>query len=353
MRRTSLLLRFLPVLIATFALSVAYERTRSSAAMAGAANNFLAMLSPEQKAKATYPMDDKQRLDWHFVPRERKGLPLREMDAGQRALAEALLSSGLSQSGFAKVSGILSLEPVLRDAEKDTRGRRDAAGYFITIFGEPSTSATWGWRFEGHHVALNFTVIKGQTIASSPSFFGANPAELKDGPRKGFRALAREEDLARELLLSLDDKQKPMALLSAEAPKDILTGNKLKVDPIDPKGIAANKLNKKQMGLLMEVIEEYAANMPADVGAARVDAVRKAGFDKLHFAWLGGPDRGQPHYYRIQGPTFLVEYDNTQNNSNHIHSVWRDYSGDFGMNLLAAHYQQFHNSPTADADGGY
>lgn len=351
MRRS--LLRFLPVLLATFALSVAYERTRSSAAMANAANNFLAMLSPEQKAKATYPMDDKQRLDWHFVPRERKGLPLREMDAGQRALAEALLSSGLSQTGFAKVAGILSLEPVLRDAEKDTRGRRDAAGYFFTVFGEPSTTGTWGWRFEGHHVALNFTVIKGQTVASSPSFFGANPAELKDGVRKGFRALSREEDLARELVNSLDDKQKPMAVLSAEAPKDILTGNKLKVDPIDPKGISSSKLNKKQMAMLMEVIEEYASSMPADVGAARIDAVRKAGFDKVHFAWLGGVDRGQPHYYRIQGPTFLVEYDNTQNNNNHIHSVWRDYTGDFGMNLLAAHYQQFHNAAVAADGGGY
>ena len=334
--------RLTAMVLCTIALAAAYQRTRSSAAMAGAANNLLSVLTAEQKAKATYAMDDKQRLDWHFVPRERKGLPLREMDAGQRALAEALLSSGLSQSGYAKVANILSLEPVLRDAEKDTKGRRDAAGYFFTIFGDPSPSNTWGWRFEGHHVALNYTVVKGEVAASSPSFFGSNPAELKDGPRKGFRALSHEEDLARELLSSLDAKQKPLAHLNPEAPKDIVSFNKLKAEAIDPKGIAFTKLTKKQAGLLMGVVEEYTGNMPSDVGGARLEAVRKAGVDKLHFAWLGGVDRGQPHYYRIQGPTFLIEYDNTQNNSNHIHSVWRDFSGDFGLNLLAAHYRQFH-----------
>jgi hypothetical protein len=326
------------------ALAAAYERTKSSASMAKAANNFLALLSPEQKAKATYAMDDKQRLDWHFIPRERKGLPLREMDAAQRAMAEVLLSAGLSQHGYAKVASVLSLEPVLKEQEKNNPpGRRDAAGYFFTIFGEPSTSNTWGWRFEGHHVALNYTVVKGNMVASSPSFFGANPAELKDGPRKGFRALAREEDAARELLNSLDAKQKPLALLDPVAPKDISTMAKVKVDPIDPKGIPSGKLSKQQQGLLMAVIEEYTANMADDIGAARMDAVRKAGLDKVHFAWLGGADKGQPHYYRLQGPTFLIEYDNTQNNNNHIHSVWRDFNGDFGMNLLAAHYQQFHN----------
>jgi hypothetical protein len=340
MKQTSL--RLMLITLCAMALTAAYHRTKSSVAMETAANNFLAMLSPEQKAKATFAMDDKERLNWHFVPRERKGLPLREMDAGQRALAEALLSSGLSQSGYAKVGNVLSLEPVLKVMEKDAGARRDAAGYFFSIFGQPSQSNTWGWRFEGHHVALNFTVVKGQTVATSPAFFGANPAELKDGPRKGFRALAREEDLARELLHALDAKQKPMALIDPTAPRDIITGNKLKVDPIDPKGIAANKLNKKQMELLNAVIEEYCGNMPMDLATARMEALRKAGMDKIHFAWLGGADRTQPHYYRIQGPTFLIEYDNTQNNSNHIHSVWRDFNGDFGTDLLSAHYQQFH-----------
>lgn len=340
MRQTAI--RATLVLLGTVALTTAYQRTKSSVVMENAANNFLAMLSPEQKAKATFTVDDKERLNWHFVPRERKGLPLREMDAGQRAMAEALLSAGLSQSGYTKVANILSLEPVLKVMEKDAGGRRDAAGYFFSIFGQPSQTETWGWRFEGHHVALNYTVVKGQAIASSPTFFGANPAEIKDAGRKGFRALAREEDMGRELLQSLDAKQKTEALIDPTAPKDILTSNKLKVEPIDPKGIVSSKLNKKQLELLMGLIAEYTGNMPEDVGIARMGAVKKAGVANIHFAWLGGVDRSQPHYYRIQGPTFLVEYDNTQNNSNHIHSVWRDYRGDFGLDVLSAHYQRFH-----------
>jgi hypothetical protein len=334
--------RLLLISASVLALAAAHHKAKSSAVMAGAANNFLAMLSADQKAKATFAFDDKERLNWHFIPRERKGLPLKEMDAGQRALAEGLLAGSLSPSGYAKVAKVLSLEPVLRDQEKDTRGRRDAAGYFYSVFGDPSASKTWGWRFEGHHVALNYTVVKGQVVASSPTFFGANPAEIKDGPRKGFRALAREEDLARELLASLDAKQRPMAVVDPVAPKDIASGNKLKADPLDPKGIAASKLNKKQVEMLMALIEEYADNMPEDLGTARMEGVRKGGMDKLHFAWLGSADRGQPHYYRIQGPSFLVEYDNVQNNANHIHSVWRDFNGDFGADLLSMHYRESH-----------
>lgn len=328
--------------VCAIALAATYQRTRSNEAMAQAAGNFLAILPSDAQARATFAFDDKERLNWHFIPRERKGLPLKDMDAGQRALAGALLSTGLSSAGYAKVGGILSLEPVLRDQEKDTRGRRDAANYYYTVFGKPSATDNWGWRFEGHHVALNYNVIKGRTVATSPSFFGANPAEIREGPRKGFRALAREEDLARELLMSLDAKQKPLALLSAEAPKDITTAANVKVSPIDPKGIASAKLSKKQQEMLMALIGEYAGNMPEDLAAARMEGVRKGGLDKIHFAWLGGPDRGQPHYYRVQGASFLIEYDNTQNNANHIHAVWRDFNGDFGTDLLTAHYQQFH-----------
>jgi hypothetical protein len=237
----------------------------------------------------------------------------------------------------------MSLEPVLKAQEGgENRNRRDPAGYFITVFGTPSTKDTWGWRYEGHHIALNYTVVKGEVVASSPTFFGANPAELKTGPRKGYRALAKEEDLARELLTALDAKQKAVAVIDPVAPKDITTMANVKVSPIDPKGLPAAKLNKSQLAVLTNLIEEYTGNMPEDLGTARMDAVKKAGFDKVHFAWLGGPDKGQPHYYRVQGPTFLIEYDNTQNNANHIHSVWRDFNGDFGADLMAAHYQKFH-----------
>jgi len=338
------LLRLAAMLLCAMALTAAYYRSKSTTTMAGAANNLLVTLSADQKAKATYAMNHEERVNWHFVPRERKGLPLKQMDSAQQALAHALLSAGLSQRGAMKASTIMSLEDVLKVMEKDTQGRRDPAQYFFTVFGEPSDTGTWGWRVEGHHLALNFTVVKGQSIATAPCFFGANPAEVKTGPRKGLRVLAREEDTARELLLALDAKQKTVAVIDPTAPKDILTFNKRKVEPGAPKGIPAAKLTKKQQDMLMTVIEEYAANMPEDLAAVRMDAARKAGLDKIHFGWAGGPDRGQGHYYIIQGPTFLIEYDNTQNDANHIHSVWRDFNGDFGDDLLAGHYQQSHTA---------
>ena len=338
------LVRLSVMLLCAMALTGAYYRTKSTTTMAGAANHLLAALSADQKAKATFAMDNEERVNWHFVPRERKGLPLKEMDSAQQALAHALLSAGLSQRGAMKASTIMSLEDVLKVIEKDTGGRRDPAKYFFSVFGEPSDSGTWGWRVEGHHLALNFTVVKGQAMATSPCFFGANPAEVKDGPRKGLRTLAREEDVARELLLSLDAKQKSLAVMDPTAPKDILTYNKRKVDAGTPKGLPAAKMTKKQQDLLMGLIEEYATNMPEDLAAARMDAARKAGLDKIHFAWAGGPDRGQGHYYIVQAPTFLIEYDNTQNDANHIHSVWRDFGGDFGDDLLAGHYQQSHRA---------
>ncbi|MBI3696103.1 MAG: DUF3500 domain-containing protein [Acidobacteria bacterium] len=340
MRQT--MLRLGALLLCAMALTAAYYRTKSSTTMTRAANHFLASLSAEQKAKATFEWSSDERLNWHFIPRERKGLPLKEMDSAQRALAQALLAAGLSQRGFMKASTITSLENILKEMEKDNAGRRDPEKYFFSIFGEPSESSTWGWRVEGHHLALNFSVVKGQTIGTTPAFFGANPAEVKQGPRKGLRVLAREEDLARELLLSLDAKQRGMAVIDPVAPKDILSFNKRKAEILENKGIPASKLTKKQADMLMAVLEEYAGAMPEDLANARMEGVKKAGLEKVVFAWAGGPDRGQGHYYRIQGPTFLVEYDNTQNDANHIHSVWRDFDGDFGMDLLAMHYQEAH-----------
>ena len=335
-------LRLAVLLVCAIALAGAYLRTKPSAVMAGAAHNFVASLSAEQKAKASFGMGDEERLNWHFIPRERKGLPLREMDSAQRALAHAFLSAGLSQRGYLKASTIMSLEAILREMEGAKGPRRDPEGYFFSVFGEPSESGTWGWRVEGHHVSLNFAIVKGQMIASSPSFFGANPAQVKQGPRAGLRVLAREEDLARDLLNSLDAKQKAMAVIDPVAPKDILSFNKRKAEILENKGLAAAKLSKKQNEILMSLLEEYAGNMPEELANARMEGLRKAGMDKVVFAWAGGPDRGQGHYYRLQGPTFLVEYDNTQNDANHIHSVWRDFNGDFGLDLLAQHYQQSH-----------
>jgi hypothetical protein len=208
------------------------------------------------------------------------------------------------------------------------------------VFGEPGDSGNWGWRVEGHHISLNFTLSGGKVIATSPMFFGSNPQEIKWGPRQGQRTLPREEDLGRELVLALDAKQKTTAVLTGETPKDIISFNKRKADPLDPKGLVAKQMNKKQSDILMSLIEEYVGNLPEDLANVRMEGVKKAGLDKVTFAWAGGTDKGQGHYYRVQGPTFLIEYDCTQDNGNHIHSVWRDYNGDFGTDVLAAHYRQ-------------
>jgi len=322
-------------------LTSAYVRMPSSSIMETAANNFLNSLTPEQRAQATYKFDDDQRFDWHFIPKPRKGLPLKEMTSYQTKLAHALLSAGLSQRGYIKAVSIMSLEDVLKMMEKDDGVRRNPDGYFFTIFGEPSATGTWGYRVEGHHLSQNYTVVGGKVI-DSPSFFGTNPAEVKQGPRKGTRVLAAEEDLARELVTSLEGEQKKVAIVDQKAYKDIFTmaSRKAALEG-QPSGLAASKLNAKQFGMLMALLEEYANNVPEQLAQARMEQIKKVG-KNLQFAWAGSLERGGPHYYRVQSPAFLIEYDNTQNDANHIHSVWRDYNGDFGLDLLKAHYQTSH-----------
>jgi len=322
-------------------LTSAYTRVPSSSIMETAAKNFLNSLTPEQRAKATYKFDDDQRFDWHFIPKPRKGLPLREMTSYQNKLAHALLSAGLSQRGYIKAVTIMSLEDVLKTMEKDSGEKRNPDGYFFTVFGEPSANGVWGFRVEGHHVSQNYTVVSGKVV-DSPSFFGSNPADIKDGPRKGTRVLAAEEDLARELVTSLDEGQKKVAVVDQKAYKDIFTmaSRKAALEG-QPSGLDAAKLNSKQFAMLMALLGEYANNVPEQMAQAREEQIKKVG-KNMHFAWAGSLDRGGPHYYRVQTPTFLIEYDNTQNDANHVHSVWRDYNGDFGLDLLKAHYQSSH-----------
>jgi hypothetical protein len=309
--------------------------------MTQAARHFLASLTPEQQAKATFPFQSEERLNWHFIPRERKGLPLLDMTPPQRAMAHALLAAGLSQRGYIKAVTIMSLEDVLRILEKADPNYRNPEKYYFSVFGEPSDTGTWGFRVEGHHVSQNFTIVNGK-VADTPSFFGANPAEVREGPRKGLRVLAAEEDLARDLLESLTADQKKVAIVSPEAYKDILTAASRKAAlEGQPSGIAAEKMTKKQTELLMTLLAEYAHNVPDQLAQARMDEIKKAG-KNLYFAWAGVEQRGGPHYYRIQAPSFLVEYDDTQNNANHIHTVWRDFNGDFGLDLLSLHYRTSH-----------
>jgi hypothetical protein len=336
-----LFLRLAALAIGAILLTSAYYRINSSTVMTLAAQHFLASLTAEQRAKATFTFQEDERLNWHYIPKERKGLPLLEMTMAQKALAHALLSAGLSQQGYIKAVTIMSLDDVLRVMENDDGNRRNPEKYYFTVFGEPSDTGTWGFRVEGHHLSQNFTVVNGK-VADTPSFFGANPAEVREGPRKGLRTLAAEEDLGRDLMESLTPEEKKVAIVTPDAYKDILTEASRKAALAgQPSGLSAAKMSKKQFELLQTLISSYAQNVPEQLAQARMEQLKKAGTN-VFFAWAGVEQRGGPHYYRIQTPTFLIEYDNTQNGANHIHSVWRDFNGDFGLDLLTAHYQASH-----------
>lgn len=311
--------------------------------MAEAAHNFLASLTPEQKAKAVFELKDEERFNFHFIPRDRKGLPLKEMTTTQRHLAYALLSSAMSQRGFMKATTIMSLEEILRDLEQGKGPARDPERYFVTIFGDPGPKATWGWRVEGHHLSLNFTLVDGKAVAVTPSFFGSNPGEVREGPRQGLRVLAAEEDLARQLVKSLTGEQKKVAIVSETAPKDIITAADRKAKRLEPLGLSAAKMTKTQTELLWQIVGEYVYRYRPELADEDLKKMEKSGAEKIHFAWAGGVELKEGHYYRIQGPTFLMEYDNTQNNANHVHAVWRDLENDFGEDLLRKHYEQHHS----------
>ncbi len=305
-------------------------------AMTKAANAFLAALDSARRTKASFPFNSEERLNWHFVPRDRQGVSIKEMSSEERRAALTLLRSGLSAKGFTKLDAILELEEVLFAIEG--RAIRDPELYFFTVFGEPGAKGAWGWRYEGHHASLNWTVVEGKPVASTPQFLGANPADVRDGPRKGTRALAAEEDLGRALVKALRADQMPQAVLSQDAPKDIVSFNSREAAILEGKGIPYARLSVEQQGLLLSLIQEYASIQQMAVAQARLARV-KADLASLAFAWMGGLERGQGHYYRIQGGSFLIEYDNTQNDANHIHSVWREFKGDWGKDLLAEHYR--------------
>ncbi|MGE5278992.1 MAG: DUF3500 domain-containing protein [Acidobacteriota bacterium] len=340
---TAVLLVLGPALLAAISLAAESLRLRSAEKMAQAADRFLASLAPAQRAQALFPLEDPERFDWNFVPRSRRGLPLKDLDPAQRRLAEELLRAGLSSSGYRKASDIMALEAVLREIEGSPR--RDPDRYYFSLFGSPSGRSAWGWRFEGHHLSLNYTLAGGIAVSHTPSFFGANPATVGAGALSGKRALAGEEDRARELLRSLDERQRAAAVFRNVAPSEIVTGNAAKVDPLAPAGIAVADLEPPQRDLFIRLLEEYLSRMPEDIAGDRREKLRAAGFEKIRFAWAGGAEPGQPHYYRIQGPTFLIEYDDTQDGANHIHTVWRDFAGDFGRDLLGEHYQAVPHSP--------
>jgi len=322
-------------------LTAAYERTQTTSLLVDSAKAYLASLKPAQKAQTTIAFDSDERQNFHYTPVPRKGLALREMNSEQKHLAEALLSAGLSTQGVIKAHTIMSLEQVLKDLELDKGPERDPDKYFVSIFGEPAERGRWGFRFEGHHVSVNYTVVDGNLVAS-PNFFGANPAEVKSGPRAGLRALMREEDIALELVQSLSDEQRAVAIVDKTAPKEIVTAESRKAALSgQPNGLPFAKMTAKQKDILGRLVNEYASNLPQPIADVRMDEFRK-NQGSLFFAWAGGTRRGEPLYYRIQTPQFLIELDKTQDNANHIHSVWREFNGDWGGDLLAQHYQAAH-----------
>jgi hypothetical protein len=332
------------VLGAALAFGVAVSAQRASASMATAAGNFLGSLTPEQRKQATFPLESAERLRWNFIPDEmfpRNGLPLKAMTEPQRKLAHELLRSGLSERGYRTYTEIIQLENILRAIEGG-KFALDPEAYRFSIFGTPAPRGTWGWRVEGHHVSLHFSVANGTAIASTPTFAGSNPAEVREGAEKGKRVLGLLEDTGRELVMALDASQRTTATINATAPNEIVTANRLDIDPLAPEGLKASAMTPPQRELLTKVIDAYAGLMAPDVASERMAKIKAAGLENIAFAWAGPVERGRQHYYRVQGPTFLIEFDNTQNNGNHVHSVWRDFRDDFGRDVLREHIQAAH-----------
>jgi hypothetical protein len=309
-----------------------------------AARAALRSLPDSIRSGATFAFDSSERSNWYYVPLDRKGVTLARMTADARARVDSLLLTGLSPRGFATAKSIMRHESILHDIEAagPPAGRRlvrDSNKYYLSIFGDPDAASAWGWRVEGHHLSVNYTGIGRSAPVVSPVFFGANPARVLSGPHAGLRILAAEEDLARELVKMLDPKQRAVAIFSDTALVEMETRNDPKARVLRTEGLRAADMTAPQRAQLRRLVDHYAGRVSATARAHALRDVEDGGFGALRFAWAGGTEVGQAHYYRIHGPTILVEYDNQQTNANHIHTVWRDLRHDFGGDLLAEHYR--------------
>ena len=329
--------------------------------MLDATLGFLDALSPALRDKAVFPFDNEERFNWHYVPtkldglpetlqkvyHERRGVSLKEMSSSQRTAAHALLRSALSTQGYLKATGIMIMEEVLRETEL-ALGRdakvislvRDPELYFFTVFGRPSKDTAWGWRVEGHHLSLHFSSVSAELVATTPMFMGSNPAVVSHGTHAGLSLLAGEAGIARELVNSFDTQQGAQAVIAATAPEEIITGNSRKASLELMTGLSASSMTGVQRALLIRLIQEYVSNLRPDLAQAQLDRIKTSEVERIHFAWAGSIEAGKPHYYRIHSPKILIEYDNTQNNANHIHTVYRDLVNDFGVDILRRHYEQ-------------
>jgi hypothetical protein len=302
-----------------------------------AARALLQSLPEDKRKQAQLSFESSERTNWNYVPTRRAGVALSELDANQKSRIDPLLRSALSPTGFKTAPQIVHHESIL--AKIEGNARRDPELYYTALFGEPGARAPWAWRFEGHHLSVNATHVDGQTQIVAPLFMGANPARVKDGPKAGLRLLAAEEDLARELIRMLPEARRTRAIIADDAFPDIVTRSDPKVRSLKIEGLAAGEMSPPEQAQLRKLLHVYSDRMTDSAAREQLQRIERAGFAKLHFGWAGSVEPGTPHYYRVHGPTVLIEYDNTQNNANHIHTVWRDLERDFGGDLLRAHYE--------------
>ncbi|PSR57475.1 hypothetical protein AHMF7605_27310 [Adhaeribacter arboris] len=305
---------------------------------------FLSSLTEEQRKKATFPFGDEERFNWHFVPRDRKGVPLKEMTPAQQKMAMAILQTALSNQGYQKAKSIMEMEVILKAIEKHPPENtyRDPGKYYFSVFGQPSEQEPWGCRIEGHHLSLNFSSATGSLVAETPAFMGSNPAIVPDGPEKGKQILKEEATLGFNLVQSFNPEQMKKALINEVAPNEIVTSNSRKALLEKPEGILFSEMTLKQQQLLKDLLNVYLNKYNSELATDLRAKVEKAGLSKTYFAWAGSqtPEVGKAHYYRIHNPVLLIEYDNSQNNANHVHTVVRDLTNDFGEDALQAHYQK-------------
>ncbi|MEJ6645269.1 MAG: DUF3500 domain-containing protein [Akkermansiaceae bacterium] len=307
--------------------------------MTGAAKVFLASLDETQGKAAKFEFKNAERENWHFIPMDRQGVRFDSLKPHQQHLAFGLLGTGLSQKGLLTATQIMTLEQVLRDRGEDPKVRNPEK-YSIAIFGEPSETDVWGWRFEGHHLSLNFSILGGKVVGM-PAFFGTNPAELKEGPLKGLRPLGEIEDAARTFANELVKADKS-PVFSAEAPKEILTAQDSKASAQKVEGIPSNKLDSEELKKLLGLIQSVAEFQRKDLTNETLHMISTTQRKTLQFAWAGSLERNSGHYFRIQGVDFIIEYANTQNDANHAHLVWRDLKNDFARDSLKKHYEEGH-----------
>jgi hypothetical protein len=318
----------------------AHQHGDHAAEIIASAKAFVEALRPESREKATFEFATDERLNWHFIPRDRLGLPLGEMNIEERRAAHDVLRSFLSAQGYLKATSVMSLEAILREIEgPNGRMVRDQERYYFSVFGTPSAEEPWGLRVEGHHLSLNFSSVHGMIVSSAPMMFGANPAEVRSGPRAGLRVLAEEEDLARELVKSLSEAHRKTAIIEATAPRDVITVPGYEIDMLKPAGLAASEMSAEQAQLLHQLIALFANNLRGELAQQELSQLTDEKFGQVRFAWAGGLERGEGHYYRVHGPFFIIEYDNTQNDANHIHAVWHSLNDDFGLDTLRKHYE--------------